>query len=91
MNHREYARRYNIGLIRTLREEEGITQKQLAEKMGAKQTGIARVETGRQSPTLKFLMRIGKAVGRRAVVVFEREADMRFKSNIPTRYFNASR
>jgi predicted transcriptional regulator len=39
-----------------------ITQKQLAEKMGTKQSAIARFESGRSNPTLDFIKRLAEAL-----------------------------
>lgn len=48
----------------------GLTQAQLAKRMGAKQTAIARVESGRHLPGLDTLQGYAKATGRRLVVDF---------------------
>ncbi len=40
-----------------------ITQAQLAEKMGTKQSAIARFESGRSNPTLDFIQRLADALG----------------------------
>lgn len=90
MDHREYARCHNVGLLRKLREELGITQLELANKIGIPQSGIARIENGRQSPTLRFLDRIATAIGRYGVFTFEKPADMRFRSDTSTSYFKVT-
>lgn len=41
----------------------GITQKELAKRVGTKQPSIARIENGHSLPTLTFLERIAKALG----------------------------
>jgi len=48
----------------------GLTQAQLAKRLGAKQTAIARVESGRHLPGLDTLQGYAKATGRRLVVDF---------------------
>lgn len=45
------------------RIKKGITQKQLAEKIGTKQSSIARFESGNYNPTLAFVQKIAHAVG----------------------------
>ena len=40
----------------------GITQKQIAERMGTKQSGIARLESGNANPSIKFLQRLAEAL-----------------------------
>lgn len=56
----------------TLRVHQGLSQKQLAERVGTRQPAIARLESldyGRAS--LSMLKRIAKALGARLVVRFE--------------------
>lgn len=50
-------------LITEARVIGGLTQKQLADKMGTKQTNISRAEKGLQEPSVYFLYRVAKAVG----------------------------
>jgi len=45
-----------------LRIEKGITQKELAKKLGTKQSAISRLENVSVNPTLKFLFKILKAL-----------------------------
>lgn len=40
----------------------GITQKQLADKVGMKQSAIARFESGKCNPTLSFLKKLAMAL-----------------------------
>ena len=51
-----------IGSIIEKRLKRGLTQKQLAEKIGTKQSAISRLEGGRFNPTLSFLNKIAKAL-----------------------------
>ena len=53
------------------RKRDGLTQEQVAERMGTVQPVIARVESGRQRPSLKTIERYAKATGHRAVVSLE--------------------
>lgn len=45
------------------RLEKGMTQKQLAEKLGTKQSAISRFEGGEGNPTVSFLKDLTKALG----------------------------
>ena len=56
--------------VRALREKAGLSQAQLAKKVGTKQPGIARVESGRTVPSLELLHKIAAAAGRRLQVRF---------------------
>ena len=48
-------------LIKT-RAKNNLTQRQLANKMGTKQSVISRLEIGRANPTFSFLKRLAKAL-----------------------------
>ena len=50
---------YQIARLRILR---GLTQEQLAEKVGTKQPSIARLESGFSTPSLDFLRRVAEAL-----------------------------
>lgn len=43
----------------------GITQAELAERMGTTQSAIARLESGRVSPTVETLQKYARALGKR--------------------------
>jgi len=45
------------------RLENGLTQKELAEKIGTKQSAIARLESGNSNPSVAFLSKISRALG----------------------------
>jgi DNA-binding XRE family transcriptional regulator len=52
-------------LVRSLiacRRAKGLSQAALAEKVGTKQAAIARLESGRANPTLKFLLKVADAL-----------------------------
>jgi transcriptional regulator with XRE-family HTH domain len=49
--------------LKALRERHGMTQEQLAEKSGVGRSHLARLETGRQDPTLSTLEKLAKALG----------------------------
>jgi len=51
---------YQITRLRILR---GLTQAELARRVGTKQSSIARLESGRTEPSLSFLRRTVEALG----------------------------
>ena len=61
----EQARlRYELAeAVRLRREELGWSQRQLAERAGMSQPGVARFEAGGTTPTLPLLERLAEALG----------------------------
>ena len=58
-------------IAQTLKEERlkaGITQQELADRMGTKKTYISRVETGRQNLNLTTLFRLFDCLGKRVAI-----------------------
>lgn len=55
-------------LVHRLRTEAGLTQAELAERMGTTQSAIARMEGGGTRPTLDTLEKLSSAVGADLVV-----------------------
>ena len=55
-------------LVFRLRTEAGLTQAELAKRMGTTQSAIARIEGGGSRPTLETLERLARAVGKEFVV-----------------------
>jgi len=51
-----------IEMIIRRRIEKGLSQKQLAQKIGTKQSAISRFESGTYNPTLSFLQKIAEAL-----------------------------
>lgn len=45
------------------RAEKGMSQKQLADKMGTKQSALSRLESGTYNPSLAFLKKVATALG----------------------------
>ncbi len=45
------------------RLDKGLSQKQLAEKIGTKQSAISRLEGGNSNPSVAFLEKVSKALG----------------------------
>ena len=44
------------------RVEKGLSQKELAQKIGTKQSAISRLESGTYNPTIAFLQKVGEAL-----------------------------
>lgn len=69
---REYERlRPRYALISQLisaRTRKGLTQTQLAKKMGTQQSAIARVEGGDANPSIDFLEKLTKALGSKLII-----------------------
>tara|TARA_R110002020_G_scaffold39991_2_gene118299 strand:+ start:998 stop:1285 length:288 start_codon:yes stop_codon:yes gene_type:complete len=57
-------------LIRA-RAEAGMTQEQVADKMQTSQSYVAKLESGRVSPSMKALQRYAAATGARLKISFE--------------------
>lgn len=68
----EYERlspRYEaISKLISARIEKGITQKELAQKVGTKQSAIARFEAGNVNPTVEFIGRIAEVMGYKVTI-----------------------
>lgn len=52
------------------RREAGLTQQQVAERMGTTQEAISRIEAGRRLPNVSVVDRYAKAIGRSFALVF---------------------
>ena len=55
-------------LVHRLRSEAGLTQAELASRMGTTQSAIARIEGGGTRPTLETLEKLARAVDQELVV-----------------------
>lgn len=78
----EYVREYEAleeefalatALIKA-RAEAGLTQEELAQRMGTTQSAVARLEGGKSRPSTATLTKFAKATGTRLRVSFERVA-----------------
>lgn len=56
------------------RTQAGLTQEELAQRMSAQQSQVARWEGGEQNATIKTLMRIAEATGTHLKISFEKAA-----------------
>lgn len=45
-----------------LRKEKGITQQEIAERTGMKRTNVARIESGKNAPTIEVLVKLAAAL-----------------------------
>lgn len=50
------------------RMKKGLTQEQLAKKMGTKQSAIARVEGGNSNPSIAFLEKLTQALDSKLII-----------------------
>lgn len=78
----EYVREYEaleeeFALVNALiraRMESGLTQEEIAQRMGTTQSAVARLESGRSRPSTATLAKFAKATGTKLRVSFERVA-----------------
>ena len=79
MNDPEFCKEYEnarpeyeiMRAIVDARIHQNMTQKELAEKSGIRQSNISRIENGTCSPTLATLEALAKGMGKKLVVSFE--------------------
>lgn len=78
MNDPEFAAEYEamqpeyeaIRAVIAARLESHMTQKELAEKTGIRQSNISRIESGASSPTIETLARIAAGMGKHLKIDF---------------------
>jgi DNA-binding XRE family transcriptional regulator len=64
-----------------LRKRSGLTQKELAERLGTKQSAISRIERGKENLSLPFIRRFARACGATVQISFEvnqKERELQF-------------
>ncbi len=59
-----------INEVLRARSERGITQKDLAERLGTKQSVISRLEAGRANPSVAFLKKLAQALNSQLEIRF---------------------
>lgn len=59
-----------ISQLIKLRKEQGISQQELARRTGLKQSAVSRLETGNYNPSLAFLERIARGIGKELHIEF---------------------
>ena len=71
----EHAYEFEIAsaLIRA-RTDAGLTQDEVAERMGTTQSAIARLEGGSQLPSMKSIIRYASAIGARPVLHLQKNS-----------------
>jgi transcriptional regulator with XRE-family HTH domain len=57
--------------VTDVRSRAGLTQAELARKMGTTQPVVARLESGRTRPSMRTLERLAEATGSRLLISFE--------------------
>lgn len=62
-------------LVREARKRAGLTQRELAERSGTTQSAVARLESGRTSPSFDLVLRLVRACGLRLDVALEEYDD----------------
>lgn len=73
--HQEAKDAFDLGArVRVERERLGLTQAELAERMGTTQPTIARLEAGGVTPSLDTLHRAAESLGLELVVDFREQA-----------------
>lgn len=62
--------------VRKMREEYGITQKELAERIGTNQPNISRIESGEAEylPSIRTLNLLADACGHKLVIKFKKKS-----------------
>jgi ribosome-binding protein aMBF1 (putative translation factor) len=61
----EAFKRELVKMVIEMRIKEGLSQKELAEKLNTSQSSIARLEGGKANPTLGFLVKLGNALNKK--------------------------
>ena len=61
--------------VACLRIEQGMSQEELAHKVGTRQPNIARLESGRRDPSIAFLRRVAAALGGKLTIKIEPPQD----------------
>ncbi len=59
-----------IQAIIDARSKKGVTQKELAQKIGTKQSVISRLESGRANPSVAFLKKLAQALNSKLEIRF---------------------
>lgn len=59
-----------ISEIIRARSEQKVSQKELAERIGTRQSNISRLESGNYNPSLEFLEKVAEALGKKLEIHF---------------------
>lgn len=60
-----------ISQIIKARNEQGITQAELARRAGTRQSNISRLESGNYNPSLEFLVKVAHSLGKELHIEFK--------------------
>jgi transcriptional regulator with XRE-family HTH domain len=60
----ESPRESVVRQLKNYRKDQGMTQQQLAERVGTKKSNISRLESGRYNPSLDFLVKVADGLGK---------------------------
>jgi len=79
MNEPKYRKAYEVledefflaSIVMDVRNRAGLTQEELARKMGTTRLVVARLESGRWHPSMRTLQRLAEATGSRLHIRFE--------------------
>ena len=72
-----YQRQKIIAQLVETRLEQGISQAELARRLGIQRSGINRLESGTQNPTLDMILKIASALGKDvSLVLSDKESPM---------------
>jgi UDP-N-acetylglucosamine 1-carboxyvinyltransferase len=69
-------------LIKNLREERGLTQKDLGEAIGTTQSAVARMENGEQNLSTEMFSKISKALNREIVRIAPKDMNLSIEGGI---------
>lgn len=58
-------------LIRSTRKAQGLTQKELGQRMGVGESAVNKLEGGGKHPTILTLENVAKALGKTVKITFE--------------------
>ena len=64
LDHIPCSRRDIIRQVVMERKRQHLTQKDLADRIGLKQSNISRLETGKSNPSIDFLQRVAVGLGK---------------------------
>ncbi len=65
------ASAFEFGILKAIiiaRAKQKLSQRELAEKIGVKQSALARFESGRTNPTLSFMKKVISGLGLKVIV-----------------------
>lgn len=57
-----------VRMLKEVRKEVGMTQEELAKRIGTKKSNISRLESGRYNPSLDFLVKVAGGLGKQIQV-----------------------